>query len=562
MKNIIDYFKENDIFFTFKYYGIQDFGSGWDIKAIIDNQSVFMTLYDTFPLEKIESKEEYFVYLTTDKIIKLEELIPNIVDENNKEVVQQVVDNAESVMAKISNGETIKFINKSYFELFDEELYVYDVPFLTLDLITKYISGIKTDVIDFLICSHSHMVISHFDEFENWFENNSEYIKKLFPSNKLSYYDTIHFDSVLDIWEHILNKKKTNLNKHIEEIIPDIYSDVEALAKNATSESIIRVDSTIREFNSFLIAIKSPLANRFSKYIDLSKSLMEQHLKTSGQVYKYEIPVQEMVNLWKEETVWEKRLLSSTHVKENKLGCIEYTSRLSLIESNSHPFLDFVKTNIATNESFTYSYQQSLAIQMNVQSAMFHYIITDSDLLTDYFNIALSAVNYISEQMGDEWLVDDCSFLFDNISLLSGSIKVDESVVNVFCYSSSMFICSQIEKLLRLFYKYLLKDVCYVPVEKATLGNLLSENNEPLRNIFGKKHIENLAYFLVHVQPNYVGHNLRNSLAHWNGLSKDNMTVSLVARLLYLFTDVLNTIFWYFIINNGSIEGEPGNDQI
>ena len=198
---------------------------------------------------------------------------------------------------------------------------------------------------------------------------------------------------------------------------------------------------------------------------------------------------------------------------------------------------------------------------MNFNSSMFHYFVSDQETLSDYTSVTLSATKYIAEQIGEDTLFDDCQFLFDNINILASNLE-DDNVVRVLCYSSSMFICSLIEKFLRLFYKYNLKDICYVPVEKATLGQLLTENNQQIVKVFGKEHVRNLAYFLVNVQPNDVGCNLRNSLAHWHDLDKDKMTVSLVARLLYLFTDILNTIFWFFICNSeDGLEGES-NDQL
>lgn len=43
-----------------------------------------------------------------------------------------------------------------------------------------------------------------------------------------------------------------------------------------------------------------------------------------------------------------------------------------------------------------------------------------------------------------------------------------------------MFICALSEKLLRLFYMSLIKDSLYVPINKATLGDLLSESNDDM----------------------------------------------------------------------------------
>ena len=557
MKNVLDYFKENNIFISFEYYGKQDLSCGWDIKAIIDNKELFSKFYELFPLTKIECIDDYFVFLLTKKFIDLEELIPDIATEENKKIVQQLVESAKNNCDIINNGDIIKYINKDYNRLFDDVLYTYDVPFITLNYITKFITGIKTEVIEFLITNHGNLIINNFDSFEKWFEKNPDSFEKLFPSKKYADYDVLHFDRVLDIWEYIYKKEKTNLKKHLNAIIPAINKDIEQMAENANEDTIINVDTTIREFNAFLIAISSPLANGFSKYLKKSKMLMAQYLEKHGHIYEYRIPVKEMADLWQKAESWEIRLISLTHSGDVNHDVV---SRLSLLEHQSHPFLDLAKSNIPTNSYFTSSFQQNLGTEISMYSAFFQHIITDSDLIKDYVNLLSSATNYISEQMEDDELNDDVAFLFDNIVLLANNLKTSINTIRLLCYSSSMFLCSLTEKILRVFYKYLLKDIIYVPTKKATLGILINENNKELLSIFGNDHIKNLSYFLLSVQPDEIGHDLRNRLAHWSNINKDNMTLSQVAELLYLFTDVLNTIFIYFIKHNNN--GDKNYDQL
>ena len=137
MDNIIELFKENSILITFKYYGSQDIGSGWDIKYIIDNKEVFKDFYNQFPLTSVDSIEEYYIFLLTEKFINLEELVPNIVDDSNKKIVQKLVDEAKTTIKNINNRDVIKYINSDYANLFDEDLYTYDVPYRTFELIVK-----------------------------------------------------------------------------------------------------------------------------------------------------------------------------------------------------------------------------------------------------------------------------------------------------------------------------------------------------------------------------------------------------------------------------------------
>ena len=113
-----------------------------------------------------------------------------------------------------------------------------------------------------------------------------------------------------------------------------------------------------------------------------------------------------------------------------------------------------------------------------------------------------------------------------------------------------MFICAMIEKLLRSIYLHFIKDKQYVPIYVATLGNLLRSDNSEIVNIFGDSHIKNLEFYLLLSGKDKIGRNLRNSLAHWVDLDKQQLNSFLVAQLFYLYTDILNTVFLYFQNSN------------
>ena len=550
MKNILDYFEEKHIIFDFKYYGPNDYGSSWSIKTIIDNKDYIFDFFDSIHLEKLEFTEEYYAYLFAEIIKDLEELIPRIADDSNKETMQYLVNVSKEVIKDIGIGEIIKFINKNYTYLFLSELNKYSIPLLTTEYIVKYISGINPDVIDFLITHYKGIIISNFDEFEKWFELNPEYFEKLFSSDELKEYEKLNFDSVLEIWTHIYLKKNTALKDHLETIIPRICEDVKNLARNATVENVIRIESEVRLFNDFLISVRSPLANTFSESYKSIKDLMAEHIKTQGHVFKYEIPVKEMIELWKKQEIWELRLLSSTHEHIIKENGTSYFSRLSSIKTEKHPLLDFVSSNVPTNEFFTLTFQQLLSIRTDVSSALFHYFLFHEEQLLDYISCVKSAVLFVSDSINDNELNDDCEFFANQIEMLANNLQSDENTINMLCYSISMYLCSFAEKILRLFYVYLQKDICYIPIDKATMGQLLTVNNIPLKDVFGEQHIRILSFYFLHDQPNNVGCNIRNSLAHWSNIKKGNLTVSFVARLLFLFTDILNTVFWYFINEN------------
>ena len=69
-------------------------------------------------------------------------------------------------------------------------------------------------------------------------------------------------------------------------------------------------------------------------------------------------------------------------------------------------------------------------------------------------------------------------------------------------------------------------------------------DDSTVKEVFEENHLKNLSFFLLRIGENKVGENIRNSLAHLN-ISLSDLTPFLVAKVLWIFTDILNTIFWH-----------------
>lgn len=222
-------------------------------------------------------------------------------------------------------------------------------------------------------------------------------------------------------------------------------------------------------------------------------------------------------------------------------------SRLSKGPDKKHPLIDFVSTNIPTDKFFTMSHQDTLSVIANVGTGTMVGIVRDQDTLGDYISLVMSAVSLITERLnaGGEQLQNDLEMWSAPIQIVANNMEINSHALNGMCYGASMYTCALSEKLLRLLYMYLVKDEKYVPINKATLGELLVVNNAYMLDIFGENHIKNLSFFLQRSLPSNVGQNIRNNLAHWANYTVSAMTPLFVAKMLWMFTDILNTVFWY-----------------
>ena len=177
-------------------------------------------------------------------------------------------------------------------------------------------------------------------------------------------------------------------------------------------------------------------------------------------------------------------------------------------------------------------------------------------------NLVASAITVIDEQLNaeGEQLQQDIEMFNALVQLVAANIDINNNALHGMCYGASMYTCALSEKLLRILYLHLAKDERYIPINKATIGELLSVSNTYMTDIFGENHIKNLSFFLQRTAPSNVGQNMRNSLAHWANISTEAMTPFFVAKMLWIFTDILNTVFWFCL--KDVIERNDSDDKL
>ena len=562
MDSLQDLFQSKNIIISLRNYGPQDLGTGWEVKSIVENPDVFNDLYSRFPLTGISSLDDYYLYLLSHKLVGIREVIPALLQDAHKGIISKLSDEAEKALSSIGNGEVIKFINGNIQGIFDKDKTSHDVRFVTLDLVAKYSTGISRDTFAFLCSDYGYLLIDRFDQFEKTFEQNPDLFESIYPTGRLDEINSFRVDKTLDIWCHILSKGKSSLKEPVEKRVAVLAEDIKTLSETATIDNIMQVEGTIRKFNLFLQRIQSPLANEFAEYAKAAAGLLSKNILERGQSFHYEIPVEEIISRWKKTENWEVRLLSVTHDLKSGEDALTCVSRLSREPETKHSLFDLVSTNVPTDDFFTMSHQQTLSIMASVGTGTMIGILRNQDTLMDYLNLVASAVQLISEQLNveGEQLQQDVGMFSALVQLVANNLEISNDATRGMCYGATMYTCAFSEKLLRVLYKHLAKDEKYVPLNNATVGLLLNDNNSYMVDIFGRSHIRNLSFFLQQTTPASIGQNIRNSLAHWANFSPEAMTPIFVAKTLWIFTDILNTVFWYCL--KDVIERNESNDQL
>lgn len=553
---LLDVIEQRHICISLRILNSEDLAAGWEVKAIIENPDIFEDFFSKYPLRQIECFDDYYLYFLSLKLQSLSAIVPKLLKEDHKSKIAALSKAADRAVQTLGPGSVIKYINGNIEGIFGTDMPKYDIHVVTLDFIEKYNSGIKKETFQYLCSNYGYLLVDRYESFEIVFEQTPELFQTLFSSGKLDDIDSYKLKKVLDIWRHIMLKSKSNLRCTVSMLIPVLFDDVIALAESATIENVLQIEGTVRIFHSFLQYIRSPLANKFEPYAKNTEALLSKHITERGQSFQYEIPVKKIVDQWKTTKTWVLQLLSITHdlsTDDERCSCI---SRLNNPPEHKASIMDFVSTNIPTDDYYTMSHQQALSICASIETGTVLGIIREQETENKYYSLLSSAVKYISDELhiGGEELECDIEQLITMVHLAIWNYDLDKKTVHSLCYGAAMFTCALSEKLLRLFYMNLIKDSQYVPINKATLGELLSENNETMLNVFGLHHIKGLSFFLMQTSQKNVGYNFRNNLAHWANMSIDLLSPTFVAQLLWLFTDILNTVFWFFL--KDSLEGE------
>ena len=78
------FMKRRNIIISLRNFGSQDLGTGWEVKAVVENPDVFDGLYFRYPLTELSSLDDYFLYLLSLKLVGLREVIPVLLQDAHK----------------------------------------------------------------------------------------------------------------------------------------------------------------------------------------------------------------------------------------------------------------------------------------------------------------------------------------------------------------------------------------------------------------------------------------------------------------------------------------------
>ena len=502
------------------------------------SKEFFDSLYAMLQLSKVDNIRDYHFFLLIRKLSKMLKLVPKIKHKNNSD--QNIAEFLRSITKAAKLYKQTRDMAISYLILKKDYIFSENQPDCELKSDSlDFIIECKREIDDYplykYLCQEcSHLIISRFDELSYVFNKYNDLFFELFPSGHIDLQNMAEAQAVLKIWAKEYCKENSQFRQSAKKYAAALYQDAEALGERLSFDNVIEIAPLIEAIGSFLNEVQSPKANCFSKYEGKTENLKRKCFYHNVKIFMgiSKIP---HIEMWKASL--DQKLLDLTHFinavsNENK-------SYLSLIKDASNTYGD-------CGNSSSFRTADSLECYKTI---LFFELLGDKAALDDYSSFVSRAVHDVSVKISQEKgeLEKDAVLLLGMLRSAAGNINEPGLEQEISCYSASVFLCSLTDKLLRLFYLSLKKDKKYIPAGKTTLGRLLNNKDEDLEKAFDSDHQLGLAYFLVTVTGIQVGKNYRNSLAHWaSGMSPEDMNPILTASLLWIFTDVLNSVHLYF----------------
>ena len=521
-----------------------------DAQFVVKNIESFALLFLSHPLSSVTNLDDFYYFLLTKKVLKIQELVRN---KNNSELQNKSsVKSANVYKQLLGKDSAIKYINGHKEDIFSESQTDCYLKYETLDSIIDFQNAIHKDVFKYLCQECPSMVIEWFDDLKGIFDKSYKNAEEedlftiLFPSGHFlsgdnpsdqKLIDSLWLQAVLDIWKKEYSKDNGH-RQLIEQYTAELRRDAETRCKDLSIYNVYDTETAVKSLSSFLNEIKIYKSDVLSESETTVEKLKRQVLDSKADVVQ-KVFVHLGAEDWRRSRGCMSKLLLLTHFDRNS---VQYSYLSKKLESpEDKPYAD-----MPDDEFFTLEYRKILSKLEADQDAKFLEILRDRTAFDVYSRLVEYAALYISWKISkqNDGLAEDVEMMLVMLRLAYRDVSKTSQEQEIFCYSLSMFLCSLSEKLLRLFNFYLTKDKNF---ENATLGDLLNANRKKLADAFGVDHVRTLAYFLTGTQGIKLGRNYRNSLVHWSaGMEPGDMTPILASSMLWMFTDILNSVLIYF----------------
>jgi len=544
-------FSSRNIYLPLRYCGADDISVNWEIESIVKNRGFFESLYSDYPLTGVCDKDTFWYYFLTEKISGMSGLC-KFLDRSDAGLLLSLSSQAGDALSKIT-PDTILYIKENAEKIFsdpeqDPELQYAAADFIIrnqTDFITRNQKGIGSPVLETLCRWMPHLVVSRFGELRQIFIEHQELFYLLFRNGHLPEILDFGLEDVLCAWRDEYSETASPFIILINEYADKLCDWAKSFYESSLSDGkILKAADVLSAVCLFLNQIHHWRAREFAGYARVAEQKLLDYLFVAGTSRKFRIPSDKFApTKWKTIDPLTEPLYVLTH--QDKLADNPRQNHESYLGRSPQDYAAFKGLG---REVF-------LSELEDVNAQNFFIILNNKDIFRDYIKKVRRAVRIIAKQpsLSGYLLSDDVNMLISMLISVRRNIGTpDNRHKEAVCYSASMFLCSLTEKFLRLFCLYCSQNIQTAPkhIKKQqyfTLGCLVDKKIK-MAGSFTMDHREGLVYFLSRIRSMKECRSYRNKLAHWlSVMTPKAMTADLTSRMLWLFTDVLNSVYLYFI---------------
>lgn len=440
------------------------FSAVTDVDAISKHRPFFESLYSKYQLECIADMDAYFYFLLTRKICVLGHFI-RYLEPDKADLLSNLLKDAKP-LHKSRIHDAIEFTNGNAPEIFaPSEKDEFGLRHAAVDFITFFQKKIQPRVFECLCQGSPGIAVNYFERLQNVFDRNPALFSLLFPSGHLEDIKSLGLESVLDIWGNKYGSQQ--YRQRIDSLLDVLCQEVESLTIDSHDGiQILETAVVMKTVYPFLVKIKRPEANVLSAKVKKAMDLAWEYIQNSEGCTHISINIPAFpVEKWKAEENGSAKLLLLTH-RQDPADSRKYESLLS-----QKPEFSLLDIQFPSGEFLTPCQQNRLSFWAFPETLKFRAILFDDDAFDDYSRLVRAEIKFIEERLDqpENGLEKDAGFLLGMLDDARDASNHSREQNEASCYGSSMFICSFIEKLLRVVYARMAPDEQYIS-DGVTLG--------------------------------------------------------------------------------------------
>lgn len=395
------------------------------------------------------------------------------------------------------------------------------------------------------------MVKDYFEKYMKQFQNNVEFSSIFLESSLRDNFYLYNSDVLIKILTKMSDSSQVeivNKTKEYDKKLTEVYSkSVNEDLKGTIDDQIFYLYHPFFEkWKLYLMDKKSEQVHVLEKYESTVSNKFDIVIQKYGIEIIDSIDVSENMEMIRNEIEISGSIIiyEFTHDLESKRNYSIYKSLSKVEESKTDIAFDLSRQG---NVFFKRQREQYLKKIQFLISHIFSYFVNEKVKL-----LSESLTNY-AIYFDENYAIDEKYIISTDMSVLIKMIyEVSEKSVNTdsneaeyipLFYGPTMFICGLIEKILRNYYLFCRKDIDYTETKNISLNSLLDEKKDEIVELLGKEQIHVLRYYLI--LDDGLGVNIRNRLAHLDGLTNPKEFYELFTTTFVLLCSVLSSMILY-----------------